>query len=139
MPKYIKKKDLKNAIDECTWYHIGKGGELVEGANSYEHEPLYKYSDIKEIIKNLPTRKFETEPKRTALSKALMEQVDEPKTQTETQNSNLTFEKDECAKEYEELGLKELKELIEADRKTEPTISKMEQVEDEPQTDCPWK
>ena len=22
---------------------------------------------------------------------------------------------------------------------TEPTISKMEQVEDEPQTDCPWK
>ena len=42
-------------------------------------------------------------------------------TQTKTQNSNLTFEKDECAKEYEELGLKELKELIEADRKTEQT------------------
>ena len=68
-------------------------------------------------------------------------------TKTETQNSNLTFEKctmrdcynckryetegecvechyepkDECAKEYEELGLKELKELIEADRKTEHT------------------
>ena len=41
-------------------------------------------------------------------------------TQAETQNSNLTFEKDECAKEYEELGLKELKELIEAGRKTEP-------------------
>ena len=54
---------------------------------------------------------------------------------------------DECAKEYEELGLKELKELIEADRKTEPTISKMEQVDkdinvrskDEPQTDCAWR
>ena len=75
---------------------------------------------------------------------------DEPKTQTETQNSNLTFEKDECAKEYEELGLKELKELIEADHKTEnssekpnsSTISKMEQVDkdtnvrskDEPKT-----
>ena len=28
---------------------------------------------------------------------------------------------------------------LEADRKTEPTISKMEQVEDEPQTDCAWK
>ena len=52
---------------------------------------------------------------------------DEPTTQTETQNSNLTFEKDECAKEYEELGLKELKELIEADHK------------DEPQTGCAWK
>lgn len=33
------------------------------------------------------------------------------KTQTKTQNSNLTFEKDGCSKEYEELGLKELKEL----------------------------
>ena len=45
----------------------------------------------------------------------------EPITKTETQNSNLIFEKDECAKEYEELGLKELKELIEADRKTDQT------------------
>ena len=75
------------------------------------------------------------------------ERKDESKTQMKTQNSNLTFEKrtmrdcynckryetegecvechyepkDECAKEYEELGLKELKELIEADRKTEHT------------------
>ena len=80
-------------------------------------------------------------------------------TQTETQNSNLTFKtleycdicdhkgceecianaldehcmpsqfkkqiEDECAKEYEELGLKELKELIEADRKTEPSSSEI--------------
>ena len=54
-------------------------------------------------------------------------------TQTKTQNSNLTFEKDECAKEYEELGLKELKELIEADRKTEncsekPNNSKVSEI-----------
>ena len=28
--------------------------------------------------------------------------------------------------------------VVEADRKTEPTISKMEQV-DEPQTDCAWR
>ena len=88
-----------------------------------------------------------------------------PITQTETQNSNMTFEKDECAKEYEELGLKELKELINADRKTEnssekPTCEDCKhngekhaydyacdkctdmdkfQHEDEPQTDCPWK
>lgn len=62
MPKYIKKKDLKNAMAECPWYHIGKDGELVEGANSFDHEPLYKYSDIKKIIKGLPTRKFKDEP-----------------------------------------------------------------------------
>ena len=91
-----------------------------------------------------------------------MEQVeDEPKTQTETQNSNLTFKtleycdicdhkgceecianaldehcipsqfkkqiEDECAKEYEELGLKELKELIKADRKDEPQTEAFEE------------
>ena len=123
---------------------------------------------------------------------------DEPTTQTETQNSNLTFKtleycnicdhkgceecisnaldehcipsqfnkqiEDECAKEYEELGLKELKELIEADRKTEPQLTpnycgtcrhrdvpcgdlpcdvchgySNYEPKDEPQTDCPWK
>lgn len=60
----------------------------------------------------------------------------EPTTQTETQNSNLTFEKDECAKEYEELGLKELKELINADRKTENSSEKPNNYEPktEPQT-----
>ena len=81
-------------------------------------------------------------------------------TQTETQNSNLTFKtleycdicdhkgceecisnaldehcipsqfkkqiEDECAKEYEELGLKELKELIKADRKDEPQTERSE-------------
>ena len=66
------------------------------------------------------TENSSEKPNNSTRSK--MEQVDKPKTQTETQNSNLTFEKaDECAKEYEELGLKELKELIEADRKTEQT------------------
>ena len=54
-----------------------------------------------------------------------------PITQTETQNSNLTFEKDECAKEYEELGLKELKELIKADRKTENSSEIPNNCEDE--------
>lgn len=62
MPKYIKKKDLKRAIDDCTWYHINRNGDLAEGANPDYHEPLYKYKDIKKIIKGLPTRKFEDEP-----------------------------------------------------------------------------
>lgn len=64
MTKYIKKKALKDAIDNCTWYHINKSGELVEGANPADHEPLYKYSDIKKIIKGLPTKKIaeQTEP-----------------------------------------------------------------------------
>ena len=60
-----------------------------------------------------------------------MEQVDEPKTQMKTQNSNLTFEKRtmrDCynCKRYETEG-----ECIECnyEPKTEPTISKMEQVD----------
>ena len=125
--------------------------------------PLNKVKGSERLVKGSE----QTEP---TISK--MEQVDkdinvrskdEPTTQTETQNSNLTFEKDECAKEYEELGLKELKELINADRKTEPqtyVINPQEptnddkcfecddfftcggqcnKIEDEPQTDCAWK
>ena len=58
MTKYIKKKALKDAIANCTWYHINSKGELVEGANSNDDEPLYKYTDIKRIIKGLPTKKI---------------------------------------------------------------------------------
>ena len=43
----------------------------------------------------------------------------------------MTFEKDECAKEYEELGLKELKELINADRKTENSSEKPNNCEEQ--------
>lgn len=60
MAKYIKKKDLKRAVGVCTWYHIGKNGELVEGAG-VDDEPLYKESDIWRIIKDLPTRKINAE------------------------------------------------------------------------------
>lgn len=57
MAKYIKKKDLKRALEVCTWYHIGKNGELAEGAG-IDYEPLYKESDIRRIIKDLPTIKI---------------------------------------------------------------------------------
>jgi len=45
--------------------------------------------------------------------------------------------KELCEECYEYLCEKD--EAPKVDRKTEPTISKMEQVEDEPQTDCAWK
>ena len=125
--------------------------------------PLNKVKGSERLVKGSE----QTEP---TCSK--MEQVDkdinvrsktEPKAQMKTQNSNSTFEKDECAKEYEELGLKELKELIKADRKDEPQTyvinpqeptndekcfecddfftcdGQCDEIEDEPQTDCPWK
>ena len=99
--------DLCEAIeiicnDYCKYPDIESGNKL---ADICDRCPMNKCEELRWADRK-------TEP---TISK--MEQVeDEPK----TQNSNLTFEKDECAKEYEELGLKELKELIEADRKTEP-------------------
>jgi len=40
---------LKDRIEETTWYHI-HNGELVEGANGEDDEPLYKAKDILGIL-----------------------------------------------------------------------------------------
>ena len=53
----------------------------------------------------------------------------------------------ETKDEIQDTAISRILELIRADRKTEPTISKMEQVDkdinvrskDEPQTDCAWR
>lgn len=41
---------LKDRIEETTWYRINKNGELVEGANGEDDEPLYKAKDILGIL-----------------------------------------------------------------------------------------
>ena len=105
---------------ELCYYNLQNG----DGCRLGEDGEWYKF------VENADEYGYNCDPRKTEPTISKMEQVDkdinvrskdEPTTQTETQNSNLTFEKDECAKEYEELGLKELKELIEADRKTEQT------------------
>ena len=132
------------------------------------NELLQAVNDIEKISKNICYKAEQTEnnsekPNNSTISK--MEQVDkdinvrskdEPTTQTETQNSNLTFEKrtmrdcynckryetegeciechyepkdepqDECAKEYEALGLRKLKEL----RKDEPQTEDLQDWKD---------
>ena len=117
---------------------------------TFANEMIGICSKMRNLLADRKTENCSENPNNSTISK--MEQVeDEPKTQMETQNSNLTFKtleycdicdhkgckecianaldehcipsqfkkqiEDECAKEYEELGLKELKELIEADRK----------------------
>lgn len=102
MAKYIKKKALKNAIDCCTWYHINKNGELVEGANSSEHEPLYKYSDIKKIIKGLPTRKFEDVPQmETEIAKAIVHKMIDDAVIAEDAYPDLRQKMHDAVDEYE--------------------------------------
>ena len=149
--KYASDKEWIN--DKVAWalYHTWKEADRKD-------EPTI--SKMEQVDKDINVRSKDCETcKHYKLACELFSEICkyEPTTQTETQNSNLTFEKrtmldcynckryetegeciechyepkdepqDECAKEYEELGLKELKELIEADRK------------DEPQMGCAWK
>ena len=55
MARYTDIDLLIEAVEETTWYHISKKGELVTGANSKDDIPLYKHSDIKEVLNNAPT------------------------------------------------------------------------------------
>ena len=143
------------ACDDCLDNPLNKvkGSErLVKG--SEQTKPTI--SKMEQVDKDINVRSKDCETcKHYKLACELFSEICkyEPTTQTETQNSNLTFKtleycdicdhkgckecianaldehcmpsqfnkqiEDECAKEYEELGLKELKELIEADRKTE--------------------
>ena len=124
MSEYIKREDvlkcLKEASEQIDWGQSGDGdafkhyiGAVYRTIASSDCVPSADVVERKEL--EVLERRLAMHEK--AMAKVFAEQT-EPTTQTETQNSNLTFEKDECAKEYEELGLKELKELINADRKT---------------------
>ena len=51
----ISRQAAIDAVEEVDWYHIGKTGELIHGANSQEHEPLYKAKDIYAVLEKLPS------------------------------------------------------------------------------------
>ena len=52
---YISRQAAVEAIESTDWYHINGNGELVSGANSQEHEPLYKASDIYAALEEVPS------------------------------------------------------------------------------------
>ena len=54
MSDYISRQAAIEAIERIDWYHINQNGELVSGANSQEHEPLYKAADIYAAIEVVP-------------------------------------------------------------------------------------
>ena len=54
MPRYTDIDQLIDKVEETTWYHINKNGELVVGANSETDDPLYKHSDIKQVLEEDP-------------------------------------------------------------------------------------
>lgn len=53
MDELIRKWDTIYAVEGVDWYHINERGELVKGANSKDHEPLYKAKDIHEALVNV--------------------------------------------------------------------------------------
>ena len=54
MDDLISRQAAIDAIDETRWYHI-KDGQLIKGANSKLHEPLFKAEDIYRVLEQLPS------------------------------------------------------------------------------------
>lgn len=46
-------KEVEEKIEGLTWYHIGKRGKLVMGANGETDIPLYKAEDIYNLLNEL--------------------------------------------------------------------------------------
>lgn len=51
MADLIDRQSAIDTIDEVTWYHLNKNGEMVIGANSNEHQAWYKADDIYKALK----------------------------------------------------------------------------------------
>ena len=50
----ISRKATIDAMENVDWYHISKDGQLVHGANSDDHEPLYKAKDVYAVLNTMP-------------------------------------------------------------------------------------
>lgn len=49
----ISRKATIDAMENVDWYHISKDGRLVHGANSDDHEPLYKAKDVYAVLNTM--------------------------------------------------------------------------------------
>lgn len=54
MMDLIDRQATIDAIDEVTWYHQNKNGEMVAGAGA-EHEAWYKADNVFEALDKVPT------------------------------------------------------------------------------------
>ena len=50
----ISRKATIEAMEGVDWYHIDSDGQLTHGANSEEHEPLYKAKDVYKVLNDMP-------------------------------------------------------------------------------------
>lgn len=61
MSDTISRKATIDAMESVDWYHISKDGQLVHGANSAEHQALYKASDVYKVLNEMPSAQPERE------------------------------------------------------------------------------
>ena len=55
----ISRKATIDAMENVDWYHISKDGRLVHGANSDDHEPLYKAKDVYAVLNTMSSAQAE--------------------------------------------------------------------------------
>ena len=55
MADSIDRQTAIDAIELTTWYHQNRNGEMVEGANSQEHQAWYKAEDVYNVLNDLPS------------------------------------------------------------------------------------
>ena len=51
----IYREDAIEAVENVTWYHQNRNKDMVEGANSDEHQAWYKSQDIYEALEAVPS------------------------------------------------------------------------------------
>ena len=54
MDDLISRQAAIDAVEGIPWYHQNKNGEMVQGANSSEHQAWYKADDIYHALYTLP-------------------------------------------------------------------------------------
>ena len=59
MDDFISRKATIDAMEDTDWYHINKDGQLTHGANSDDHEPLYKAKDVYAVLNTMSSAQAE--------------------------------------------------------------------------------
>lgn len=60
MSELIERQAAIEAIESIDWYHQNKNKDMVNGANSAEHQAWYKAEDVYRALEQLPSAQPET-------------------------------------------------------------------------------
>lgn len=75
MNDLIKREDAIEAVESTTWYHQNRNKDMVEGANSDEHQAWYKSQDIYEALEAVPSADRPSDPHNITYINALKNRI----------------------------------------------------------------